>query len=230
MKPTNGIIAWRMPRLPHVETEIPLPRPRPDDLGTTVEKVLADTAAQIVDVTEKTIHALVRFSHPGDTMTRQGASNALSLLQPVFAERIAATIEDARAHGIDACIFSAYRPPAYGVGGFKDKFNSLHSVGLAVDFCGIGRPGSQTARRFHAIARAHKVWCIYGPFNRAEWNHCQGTRVAVNPSSLRRTINARGPIDRERMFKVAQRFIDTGPDRIVHSRRVRHVKRMREAG
>jgi hypothetical protein len=39
----------------------------------------------------------------------------------------------------------AYRPPAFGVGGFSDKFNSLHTYGLAVDMRGIGRPGSRSA-------------------------------------------------------------------------------------
>ena len=42
-------------------------------------------------------------------------------------------------------MFSAYRPPAFGVGGFSDKFNSLHTYGLAVDMQGIGRPGSPEA-------------------------------------------------------------------------------------
>jgi hypothetical protein len=44
-----------------------------------------------------------------------------------------------------AGVFSAYRPPAFGVGGFSDKFNSLHTYGLAVDMRGIGTPGSAEA-------------------------------------------------------------------------------------
>jgi hypothetical protein len=106
-------------------------------------------------------------------------------------------------------VFSAYRPPAFGVGGFADKFNSLHSYGLAVDLTGIGSPGSRQSKLWHRIAARHGVICPYGPSNRVEWNHCQPTRVkmVVRGNPLRRTITARGPIDLEVMWRVAGRVI-----------------------
>ena len=60
-------------------------------------------------------------------------------------------------------MFSAYRPPAFGIGAFSDKFNSLHSYGLAVDVHGIGRPGSPEAQLWHEIAARNGVICPYGP-------------------------------------------------------------------
>ncbi len=175
---------------------------------------------------------LVHTAHPGATMVRQGASVAVSLLQPDFAVRLAETIREARINGMPhAGVYSAYRPPGFGVGGFRNKFRSLHAVGLAVDMAAIGGPGSSSARKFHNIALKHKVYCIYGPFNRSEWNHCQGTKLAVSPSRLQATITKRGPKDRERMFAVAGRYLDVGESRTIHARRHRHTShRVREAG
>src|SRR6266536_4825457 len=78
----------------------------------------------------------------GDTMARQGVEVAIGRLHPVIAIRIARSIQQARSEGIPACVFSAFRPPAFGVGGFSDKLNSAHAYGIAVDFGGIDRPGS----------------------------------------------------------------------------------------
>jgi hypothetical protein len=109
----------------------------------------------------------------------------------------------------EAGIFSAYRPPVFGVGGFGDKFYSLHAYGLAVDMHGIGRAGSPEAQQWHQIAARHGIVCPYGYRNRAEWNHCQPTHLmAVKAESpLRDTIVASGPIDLQRMFETGARFI-----------------------
>jgi hypothetical protein len=161
-------------------------------------------------------------------MVRQGATIAVGLLQPAFAVRLAETIREARANGMPRCgVYSAYRPPGFGVGGFRNKFHSLHSVGLAVDMKEIGGPGSTTARRFHSIALKHKVYCIYGPNNSVEWNHCQGTRLAVSPARLQATITSRGPRDRERMFRVAATYLDVGKRRIVAGTRHKLASRHR---
>jgi hypothetical protein len=107
-------------------------------------------------------------------------------------------------------VFSAYRPPAFGVGGFSDKFNSLHTYGLAVDMNGIGRPGSSEAQLWHETAARNGVVCPYGPRDRAEWNHCQPTSVkiilAANP--LRETVRAEGPSDLESMFEAGNAIIE----------------------
>jgi hypothetical protein len=153
---------------------------------------------------------LVETARPGDTMMRQGPAVAIARLHPEFAKRLAGAIRAARSAGLgDAGIFSAYRPPVFGVGGFADKYYSLHAYGLAVDMHGIGRAGSAEAQQWHEIAAQHGVVCPYGYRNRAEWNHCQPTHLvavkAENP--LRETIVASGPIDLERMFETGARFI-----------------------
>ena len=62
---------------------------------------------------------LIATSSPGYTMTRQGPERAIARLHPAFVNRLAAAIAEARSAGLPfAGIFSAYRPPAYGVGGF----------------------------------------------------------------------------------------------------------------
>ncbi len=139
---------------------------------------------------------LVATAHPGGTMSRQGPSVAIGLIHPVFAVRLARAIRAARSEGVPAGLMSAYRPPAFGVGGFRDKFNSLHSYGLAVDMGGIGGPGSAFARRWYAIAAAHGVHGPYGPYNGAEWNHYQlvPLKIVTAGNPLRRTITGRGPI------------------------------------
>jgi hypothetical protein len=75
---------------------------------------------------------LIETATPGYTMTRQGPERAIGRLHPEFVRRLAAVIAEARGAGLPlAGIFSAYRPPAFGIGGFADKFHSLHTYGLA---------------------------------------------------------------------------------------------------
>jgi hypothetical protein len=150
-------------------------------------------------------------------MTRQGPDLAIGRLHPQFVHRLAGAIREAREGGLaSAGIFSAYRPPAFGVGGFSDKFNSLHTYGLAVDMTGIGGPGSDQARRWHEIAAKHGVECPYGFANRVEWNHCQPTHIKIiRPESpLRETVRADGPIDLQTMFQAGASYIEkrTGAD------------------
>jgi hypothetical protein len=154
---------------------------------------------------------LVATAAPGDTMMRQGADVAIARLNPEFVTRLASAIREARQDGLpSAGIYSAYRPPGFGVGGFADKFNSLHAYGLAVDMTGIGEPGSTDAKRWHGIAAKHGVICPYGPDNRKEWNHCQATQVkkVSSDNPLRETITAQGPRLLDDMFKVGNSVID----------------------
>jgi hypothetical protein len=136
-------------------------------------------------------------------MMRQGPELAIGRLHPAFAVRLANAVRAARQAGLaSAGVFSAYRPPAFGIGGFVDKFHSLHTYGLAVDMHGIGGPGTPETQLWHDIAAQHGVVCPYGPDNPAEWKHCQPTRVKIilaeNP--LRETVTAQGPISLEDMF------------------------------
>jgi hypothetical protein len=154
---------------------------------------------------------LLETASPGFTMSKQGPELAIERLHPEFAMRLANAIREAREQGLPSVgVFSAYRPPAFGIGGFSDKFNSLHAYGLAVDMAGIGGPGSEETRHWHQIAAKNGVICPYGPFNRAEWNHCQptGLKVIVAQSPLRHTITAAGPVDLEGMFEVGTAIIE----------------------
>jgi hypothetical protein len=153
----------------------------------------------------------VETARPGTTMLRQGPALAIERLHPEFVVRLANAISEAQHSGLPSIgIQSAYRPPAFGIGGFVDKFKSLHTYGLAVDMKGVGTPGSPEALLWHQIAVRHGVICPYGPYNRTEWNHCQPTRykviLAANP--LRETVTAQGPVDLDEMFDVGASFID----------------------
>jgi len=155
---------------------------------------------------------VVETAEPGYTMTLQGTDLAIGRLHPEFVVRVANAIREARNAGLPtARVFSAYRPPAFGVGGFSDKFKSLHSYGLAVDMGGIGAPGSPEAQLWHQIAARNGIVCPYGPRNRAEWNHCQPTSVkmisAKNP--LRETVSASGPFDVDSMFEAGNAVIES---------------------
>ena len=153
---------------------------------------------------------LIETARPGYTMTRQGPELAIGRLHPAFVVRLANAVRQARQAGLtSAGVYSAYRPPAFGVGGFADKFHSLHTYGLAVDMHGIGGPGTPEAQLWHDIAAKHGIVCPYGPHSPAEWNHCQPTRLkiilAANP--LRETVSAEGPISLEGMFEVGNALI-----------------------
>jgi hypothetical protein len=157
---------------------------------------------------------LLKTSRPGYTMMLQGPELSIERLHPEFATRLANAIREARDSGLpSAGIFSAYRPPAFGVGGFLDKFNSLHAYGLAVDVWGIGGAGSFEAELWHEIAAKHGVICPYGPYNRTEWNHCQATslRMVRAQEPLRDTITAEGPRRLEEMFEVGDQVIENVP-------------------
>src|SRR5262245_18230183 len=76
------------------------------------------------EIVSKARSYVLEMAHPGGTMTRQGPELAIGRLHPEFVTRLAAAIRDARSAGMEEVgVFSAYRPPAFGVGGFKDKFN-----------------------------------------------------------------------------------------------------------
>jgi hypothetical protein len=155
---------------------------------------------------------LIKTATPGGTMMRQGPDVAIGRLHPEFVMRLAAAIREARISGLsDAGVFSAYRPPAFGVGGFKNKFQSLHSYGLAVDMHGIGAAGSEQARLWTRIAAKHGVACPYGVNNPAEWNHCQPTRIKMVQSSspLVKTIAPQGPINPISMFEAGKELIES---------------------
>jgi hypothetical protein len=153
---------------------------------------------------------LIATATPGYTMMRQGPERAIERLHPEFVNRLAAAIAEARAAGLPfAGIFSAYRPPAFGIGGFADKFHSLHTYGLAVDVTGIGAPGTPTALLWHEIAARHGLICPYGPHNPVEWNHCQPTwvKIILAENPLRETVTADGPISLEGMFEAGHSLI-----------------------
>jgi hypothetical protein len=164
---------------------------------------------------------LIETASPGYTMARQGPELAIGRLNPEFAVRLANAVREARQGGLPfAGVFSAYRPPAFGIGGFFDKFHSLHTYGLAVDMYGIGGPGSVAAQLWYEIAARHGVLCPYGSHHQTEWNHCQPTslKIILADNPLRDTVTAEGPLSLESMFEAGNMLIANPPsiaDRIV---------------
>lgn len=147
---------------------------------------------------------LIETATPGYTMLRQGPEVAIGRLHPDFIVKLAAAIKLAREVGMTrAGVFSAYRPPAFGVGGFSNKFNSLHSYGLAADITGIGPAGSKPARRWQSIVNAVGLYLPYGANNRAEFNHTQLVPTKVAAAYLRSTVTGSGPIDLTRMWRAS---------------------------
>jgi hypothetical protein len=185
--------------------------PQENGAGTN-DQCVADQPCSAKSDVENERAYLIETATPGGTMVRQGPDVAIGRLHPEFVMRLAAAIREARDSGLsDVGIVSAYRPPAFGVGGFKNKFNSLHSYGLAVDMHGIGAPGSADARLWTRIAAKHGVACPYGVNNPVEWNHCQPTRIkmvkADNP--LVKTVAPQGPINPANMFEAGKGLIES---------------------
>src|SRR5947208_10203183 len=157
---------------------------------------------------------LIETASPGYTMARQGPELAIGRLNPEFAIRLANAVREARQTGLpSAGVFSAYRPPAFGIGGFFDKFHSLHTYGLAVDMYGIGGPGSAAAQLWYEIAARHGVVCPYGSHHQAEWNHCQPTslKIILADNPLRDTVTAEGPLSLESMFQAGNMLLANPP-------------------
>jgi hypothetical protein len=157
---------------------------------------------------------LIETASPGYTMARQGPELAIGRLNPEFAVRLANAVREARQEGLpSAGVFSAYRPAAFGIGGFFDKFHSLHTYGLAVDMYGIGGPGSAAAQLWYEIAARHGVVCPYGSHHQAEWNHCQPTslKIILADNPLRDTVTAEGPLSLESMFEAGNTLIANPP-------------------
>lgn len=151
--------------------------------------------AESIDAVAEAKAYLADTAYPGGTITMLGREKAIACFHPQFALNLAATIRDAREQGLtDAAVLSGCRPPRLGIGGFKDKKNSLHGVGLAADINGIGSPCSAEAKQFHEIAASHGVAGVYGPCNRAEWNHVQGTEIKMTTPALRETFTKEGDI------------------------------------
>ena len=181
---------------------------------------------------------LIETASPGYTMARQGPELAIGRLNPEFAVRLANAVREAREGGLrSAGVFSAYRPPAFGIGGFFDKFHSLHTYGLAVDMYGIGGPGSAAAQLWYEIAAGHGVVCPYGSHHQSEWNHCQPTslKIILADNPLRDTVTAEGPLSLESMFEAGNMLIANPPsiadatgdriaaDQLVPKTAVRHI-------
>jgi hypothetical protein len=183
----------------------PLRAPAPVNPATASLPALieerASTLPRARSAVEEAKAYLIDTATPGYTMVRQGADVAIGRLHPDFIIKLADAVRLARAAGLShAGIYSAYRPPVFGVGGFGDKFNSLHSYGLAVDMTGIGSARSRLARMWQGIVQRVGLYLPYGPNNRAEFNHTQLVPTKMAPAFLRATITASQPKDLQRMW------------------------------
>lgn len=158
----------------------------------TAEAELADARAY-----------LIKTARPSFTMMVLGRKKALECFLPQFAVRLSDAIREARASGLpDAGVFSGCRWPILNVGGFANKFLSMHAYGNAADMAGIGRPGSTEAAKWKRIAEKHGLVRPY--VSASEWNHFQLYADRVAPPALRKTINANGSPDLERTWRVAK--------------------------
>jgi hypothetical protein len=102
-------------------------------------------------------------SRPGD----------VSNMNPDFASRLAAAIQQARAAGLPVGVMSGYRGDtttgsAYDAGG-----NSSHGYGLASDISGLDGPNGKITNAWAQIASANGLHNPYGVGNKAEFNHWQ---------------------------------------------------------
>lgn len=122
-----------------------------------------------------------------------------SNINPVFAVRLAAAMQDARAQGLPVTLASGYRDkdeiwnqenaagqPHSRSSTYDHEGNSSHSYGIAVDVGGIGAPGSDTAKKWFDIAAKHGIYNPYGWEHPKEWNHFQflAQPLEANPQLL----------------------------------------------
>lgn len=115
-------------------------------------------------------------SHPKE-VRRVGVEFAVGMLHDVFAIRLARAIKQARHEGYTIGVFSAFRGPDLGIGGFRDKNMSTHAAGIATDVTGID--SATIAIAWQRIANANGLYLPYGPHNRAERNHTQLLMIAT---------------------------------------------------
>ncbi len=195
----------------------------PVDPATATKPEIADEqsdeTSQFRSALDRARAYLIRTASPGYTMTVLGVSTAIAPLHPALIVKLAEAIKLAREAGMpNAGVMSGYRPPALGVGGFSNKFMSMHSYGLAVDMAGIGDPGSNTAHQWQTVVEAVGLYLPYGPDNRAEFNHTQLLPEKVAPSNLPATITADGPKDLRQMWLASgidPDLIDVTSDQVV---------------
>jgi hypothetical protein len=194
--------------------ELPRPQAPVNPVTASLPAVIEERAVEGTkskSAVEEAKAYLIDTATPGYTMVRQGVPVAIGRLHPDFIVKLAAAVRLARQAGMTHTgVFSAYRPPAFGIGGFGDKFNSLHSYGLAVDMTGIGGPGSRSAKLWQNIVWRVGLYLPYGPNNRAEFNHTQLVPTRVAPSFLHHTITASEPKNLHTMWLASgiKAFVD----------------------
>ncbi len=135
---------------------------------------------------------LVKTANPGSTMTQQHPEIAIGRLNPTYAIKLANAIQEARAQGINAGVYSAFRTPQATGSAFDKAGHSLHSYGLATDIAGIGGAGSGTAKQWYKIATDAGIYNPYGYKNPREFNHFQAVPEKTASQALRSTLNRDG--------------------------------------
>lgn len=136
----------------------------------------------------------------------EGIAISIDRLHPDYALKLAATVKEARANGLpEARPFSCYRPPAYRVGGMRDKSESCHAYGLVCDMTGIGWARSKDAKKWASIASRGG---LHRPHRSArEFNHWQLVPNKVcGTAAMRATITGDGPKSLESMWAAGTRL------------------------
>lgn len=149
---------------------------------------------------------LVSTAQPGFTMTVLGVARSMECFHPDFAIALADAVREARAAGLSSAgVGSACRLPYLGVGGFRDKFNSLHAYGLAADMRGVGAARTPAARLWFKIATKHGLKNPYGWRHRAEWNHYQlvPMKAVASGHKMRNYVRRDRYVDLRSMWRAA---------------------------
>ena len=150
-----------------------------------------------------------------------GVEQNVAALNPTFVLMAAKAIKDARARGLPVGLFSGYRPPSYGVGGFANKFDSCHTYAVAGDFWGV-------EKNYAVWSKAAREAGLHRPYASSwERNHWQAVPDKTC-RELRSTVTASGPISLSRMWAAADRMIDRARGRTqfaVERRHERHAER-----
>lgn len=138
---------------------------------------------------------LAETAHPGSSMSRQGVSQSIAMLNPTFAVNAAKAVRMARDQGMDVGISSSFRTPNWSghprtqAQRFDATGASLHSYGLASDFYGLDNPTA--AQKFNQIAIQAGLYNPYGWDSGSEYNHYQAI-PDKSVGQLRSTLNADG--------------------------------------
>lgn len=115
------------------------------------------------------------YAYLSDLSAHPDRTGDTSNLNPLFAAKLAAAIQDARAQGLDVGVMSAFREPGQTGSAYDAGGNSSHSYGLASDISGLDGANGPKTKAWASIAAKYGLYNPYGIGDSAEYNHWQYT-------------------------------------------------------